>query len=795
VVPGAVVPSLLGLAACSSVEMGERQGTASELGQVSAAASVATTTSLVDGAPLAVAFALDLDGQSYQLSLERSPPPTSQGYQAYRRTREGTLVPLPPADLRCTYRGVTAPRGASGDAGFAALDVCSRATGLEAGRAARGVIRAGGRFWELWPDPADHDLADGVDHFAQPLQRAGGVSLTPEPVRHVTLTPLESEPPRLEFREGTDAETKYIDLIVVSDAARVAALGGDTEARTLQFVDTMNALLEASGITPRLRVTLRAQVLFDEDPYSATRVDNEVDNVSLLNAFLAWGLQEELPAHDEHMLLSGLDFVGGVVGFAGVSVACRSDKNGLIVQAGGASGGFAVLSAVHEIGHTVGMDHDDGTDPDCPEQGFIMAAVGCGNCPGAEEEQFSKCSIQQFQNYLAGPDYTRCADDVPLGGARSCGNGVVEAGETCDCGASDCGDLDPCCDGAACQLNDGAECSDFNDGCCQNCAVVGAEAAFVCRAQRSSCDIAEVCPGGSKDCPSDAFQPAGGACQDAGGYDGACYFGDCRTRGGQCEQIAESQAGRPEFDDVGAPGPRCDDGCTIVACGDGPSGCLNISGPTLIDGVPCNDGTGQCVNRQCVTTIDQCPFDPDKNEPGTCGCGRPEEDRDADGTFDCIDQCPDDPTKSDPEYCGCAQLETDRDGDRSPDCVDLCPDDPTKSDPEYCGCAQLETDSDNDGSPDCVDECPAEPRSSRVGACGCGVPEVDSDLDGSPDCVDECPTDATHTLPPCTSGLNASFRSSSDGCTLTTPGAPAANPALPLLACLALALTSLRRRR
>src|SRR5689334_13442107 len=96
----AVVLGVSGPTACSTAELGDHEGAARELGQVSAAESVATA-SVVSGAPLAVAFALDLDGQPYELSLERSPPPTAQGYQAFRRTREGALVPLPRTDLPC----------------------------------------------------------------------------------------------------------------------------------------------------------------------------------------------------------------------------------------------------------------------------------------------------------------------------------------------------------------------------------------------------------------------------------------------------------------------------------------------------------------------------------------------------------------------------------------------------------------------------------------------------------------------------------------------------------------------
>jgi predicted outer membrane repeat protein len=50
---------------------------------------------------------------------------------------------------------------------------------------------------------------------------------------------------------------------------------------------------------------------------------------------------------------------------------------------------------------------------------------------------------------------------------------------------------------------------------------------------------------------------------------------------------------------------------------------------------------------------DGCPNDPDKNEPGTCGCGTPDTDSDNDGVLDCDDGCPNDPAKIAPGACGC----------------------------------------------------------------------------------------------------------------------------------------------
>lgn len=55
---------------------------------------------------------------------------------------------------------------------------------------------------------------------------------------------------------------------------------------------------------------------------------------------------------------------------------------------------------------------------------------------------------------------------------------------------------------------------------------------------------------------------------------------------------------------------------------------------------------------------DSCPDNPDKVDPGVCGCSEPDEDSDGDGTFDCEDDCPDDENKTDPGDCGCSYEDT-----------------------------------------------------------------------------------------------------------------------------------------
>ena len=130
--------------------------------------------------------------------------------------------------------------------------------------------------------------------------------------------------------------------------------------------------------------------------------------------------------------------------------------------------------------------------------------------------------------------------------------------------------------------------------------------------------------------------------------------------------------------------------------------------------------------RACITD----PDNPDKTEPGDCGCGTPETDSDADGVPDCNDGCPNDPDKTEPGDCGCGTPETDSDADGVPDCIDGCPNDPNKSEPGDCGCGTPDDDSDADGVCNSDD------------VCAIGDDTEDRDGDLVPDACDICPDSA-----------------------------------------------------
>ena len=115
---------------------------------------------------------------------------------------------------------------------------------------------------------------------------------------------------------------------------------------------------------------------------------------------------------------------------------------------------------------------------------------------------------------------------------------------------------------------------------------------------------------------------------------------------------------------------------------------------------------------------DLCPDDPDKTEPGICGCNIPDVDSDSDGIMDCKDKCPLIPGDS----------QEDSDGDGFGNECDNCPYHPNKNqDPSVCDPALI--DPDGDGVETTYDNCPGKPNPDQL----------DTDKDGIGDECDNCP--------------------------------------------------------
>ena len=121
---------------------------------------------------------------------------------------------------------------------------------------------------------------------------------------------------------------------------------------------------------------------------------------------------------------------------------------------------------------------------------------------------------------------------------------------------------------------------------------------------------------------------------------------------------------------------------------------------------------------------DNCPNDPNKTSPGSCGCGIPDTNSDDDGTPDCYDNCPSDSLKTEPGECGCGQDEStcsDQCVDRYPDCSVLVASGYCSLDAVNTGCCGC-SDQCVDRYPDCstlvaTGYCSLD--AVKTGCCGC----------------------------------------------------------------------------
>ncbi|MFK7960957.1 MAG: hypothetical protein AB8G96_10575, partial [Phycisphaerales bacterium] len=386
-----------------------------------------------------------------------------------------------------------------------------------------------------------------------------------------------------------------------------------------------------------------------------------------------------------------------------------------------------------------GGDDPDGGGDD-PDGGDGVTADCNGN--GVEDADDIAAGTSQDCNGNGVPDECETLPDTDGDGTPDCADGCPNDPNKSEPGDCGCGTPDTDTDG------DGV--ADCNDGC-PNDPNKSEPGDCGCGTPDVDTDGDGVldCNDG---CPDDPNKTEPGDC--------GCGTPDVDTDGDgvlDCNDGCPNDPNKTDPGTCGCGAPDIDtDGDGVADCGD----CNNngIADDADIAAGTSEDCNGDGVPDECQTLIDSdgdgtpdcadgCPNDPNKSEPGDCGCGTPDTDSDGDGTPDCLDGCPNDPNKVAPGACGCGVADVDSDGDGVLDCMDACPNDPNKVLPGACGCGVADTDSDGDGTPDCLDNCPDDPNKTEPGACGCGVADADSDGDGVLDCNDGCPNDPNKTDP------------------------------------------------
>jgi hypothetical protein len=200
-------------------------------------------------------------------------------------------------------------------------------------------------------------------------------------------------------------------------------------------------------------------------------------------------------------------------------------RNDSSVASGTGNGSFAVV---------ISFDIDAFSQAGCT--GFICSSASGGedaavllgyddvdDCCGGTVDGISADNYGTWGRSVAPDGYN---STWTLNVSSNCGNGVINAGETCDQGASN--GLSTSCCTSLCQLRSFGDicrlaagfCDLFEvcDGTNGACPANQFEPNFVqCRAASGVCDMAELCTGSSATCPGDGVQPGGTPCRVGSG--------------------------------------------------------------------------------------------------------------------------------------------------------------------------------------------------------------------------------------------------------------------------------------
>ncbi|NP_001090982.1 ADAM metallopeptidase domain 3A (cyritestin 1) precursor [Sus scrofa] len=150
---------------------------------------------------------------------------------------------------------------------------------------------------------------------------------------------------------------------------------------------------------------------------------------------------------------------------------------------------------------------------------------------------FSSCSVDEFKSTVSRPEF-ECLQNqivpkvVPQARTGSCGNGAMEEGEQCDCGAVENCIHKKCCDAANCTLIGDAECG--TGPCCDRKTCRLSQRGVLCRRSTDLCDFPEYCSGTSEFCTEDMRAADFEMCNNKTTY---CFQGICRDRSKQCLEL------------------------------------------------------------------------------------------------------------------------------------------------------------------------------------------------------------------------------------------------------------------
>ncbi|KAM4675578.1 disintegrin and metalloproteinase domain-containing protein 9 [Discoglossus pictus] len=462
-----------------------------------------------------LSYSIHAEGKKHILHLQKKSDFLAKDFVVYTYADDGTRLSSHLQDEEeCHYQGYV--EGA--EESLVAVSTCS---GL------RGLLHLGNRSYGIEP----LETSSEFQHLIYRLEDVKrdpmlcGVSSPEIPSGKHLHQPSMTQ---LLRKKRALPQTRYVELFLVVDKERYDLLNRNATAVRVEMVQLSN-YLDSMYTMLNIRIVLVGLEIWTD--FNKINIDGSAGEV--LGRFVDWREKHLIQRrrHDSAQFVLKKTF-GGTGGMAFVGTVCsRSHAGGINVFPHNNVQSFASIVA-HELGHNLGMNHDDGRDCSCPVGACIMnsGASGSQNFSSCSEDDFEKLTLNKGGNCLLNLPKPDEAYSAP-----SCGNKLVDPGEDCDCGSVKECEMDPCCEPGTCKLRSGAQCS--YGSCCHNCRF--SSGGTVCRGVSNECDLPEYCNGSSPFCQPDVFIQDGHPCQNNQAY---CYNGICQYYDAQCQAIFGAKA-------------------------------------------------------------------------------------------------------------------------------------------------------------------------------------------------------------------------------------------------------------
>ncbi|KAI4529958.1 hypothetical protein MG293_019814 [Ovis ammon polii] len=174
-------------------------------------------------------------------------------------------------------------------------------------------------------------------------------------------------PPTLEAKSRTKrfvSEDRFVEMLLVADASMVAFYGEDLESHILMLMSMAARIYKHPSIGNSVNLVMIKLVIMGDEKLGPEVSDN---SGLILRDFCAWQRDVNQPRdrHPEHfdtaVLLTRENLCGqegrcDTLGVANVGTICEPSKSCAVIQDQGLQ---AAYTLAHELGHVLGMPHDD----------------------------------------------------------------------------------------------------------------------------------------------------------------------------------------------------------------------------------------------------------------------------------------------------------------------------------------------------------------------------------------------------------------------------------------------------